>query len=1502
MNIPLVNQTGKKTEFVRIFVILKELTTFNHMKNIYSLFLLVSMAGLSFMGSAHAQELPAKQGLEPVALTPDEMFVLSSIPELPLPIKYLGPDAPLLPSSIDNSTQPYFRPITWQSGYECGQSAGIAFNFTYEIDRLRNLAANTTNNQYPTHFAWDFMNNGDNYTGASCFDGWEIVRACGTMNVTDYGGSLGFGGYKRWISGYDAYYNGMHNRISTMHRIRCDSPDGLLTLKYWLFEHLEGSAVGGVANLYGQYFTPSAVLPVGTPEAGKFVQVTWGPSPSHTWTVCGYNDSIRYDFNSDGLYTNNIDINGDGVVDMRDWEIGGLKIANGYAGTGWGNQGFCYMMYKQLADAIGYGGIWNHSVYIIDTKQNCDPRLTYKVTLKHTCRNKLKVTAGVSTNLSATVPDYILEFPIYKFQGGAYYMQGGTTEADKTIEFGLDVTPLLDYVTSGQMAKFFLNVQENDPSNADNGTIVSYALVDYTGTTPQVITCSSSNVPVANNTTTRLSVNYSLPINKPAITTVNLPPAMIYQPYSYQLGATNGATPYRWDVKMEYPESLNPATFPTTNTQQLTLTNNNSGFATKVLDFHFPFFRKYVDTLYIFADGYIMFDDSPYTWPYLIDKQLLFKYTPIICPFNCDLNLYPGQGDGIWYEGNSSYAIIRWKASIYGMAGSSSVNVAVKFYPNGTLEFYYGTMNYPVSTTWTGGISGGDNKNYQYSLLNNSPTITTNTVDHFTGCGYPVEMNISDDGLFTGTPQYPYSNLPIKFRCTDNSNLTDTKILTFNVNGLLLNYSILSGNDSIIEYGETAYMTLTITNLGSQPINNINLWITKTDPYITLLDSAEFISVVPGNQTITIPNAFSFHVASNVPNAHPFVISLHVSSSNQNYTRALEMKAFAPDISIGNIVLLDGDNGQLDPGETTPMLVNILNAGGAKASNINTVFVSSDPLLTLNVSSGTILMLKPDSTSSIMLNVTAGPQAPFEHLYRMGVNTTAANGYAVSDSAYLFSGEIIEDFETGGYTKFPWYFGTAPWYMDTNAPYEGIYDSRSGWIFDNQESTMVMNINVLEAGTISFMKYVSCENDPNGTNYDYLAFLIDDVEMGRWDSVITWSKETYPISAGYHTIKWLYHKDYSVSAFWDCALIDFIKFPAFEGALPVLSVSPPSIYKNIDPWQTGTEPVYVANPGGGELDFSAMVFDTITNKKTKSVENLEGSYIECYTDGFVPGQAFSWTFCLHNQSTDNENIKDVRIEFPWDITVNTATNFSGGSLGDLVFTGTTGGAADLNWHGQTTGGQGVVKPGETATALVTGTIPEPYMNDVFLVYIMKGDSTGSQLHRSPGYMKLNNFGLSNTWLSLTNNTGSLLHNESDTIMLQFTTNGLDTGSHTCSVIVRDFYNNKVVIPVTMHIQGPVNIPGINTDNPHALMACPNPFTASTRIRYQLDESSDVMLLIADIRGKTVRTLFRKLQGKGRYEATWDGTGDIGAPVPPGVYTCRLTDGKRMSVIKLVTVK
>jgi hypothetical protein len=1083
-------------------------------------------------------------------------------------------------------------------------------------------------------------------------------------------------------------------------------------------------------------------------------------------------------------------------------------------------------------------------------------------------------------------------------------MQGGNTEADKTIEFGLDLAPLINQINNGQTAKFFLQVQENDPSGVSTGEIVNYALIDYSSGTPVTISCPSTNIAIANNTTTRLSVNHTFSVARPDITTTSLPPAYLYQMYNYQLTAAGGVVPYLWDAKLDYPETNSAATFPTVSNQQLTLTDNNSGYALVNLPFDFPFYKRSVNKLHVYADGYITFDDQPFTWPYLIDKMLLFKYTSIISPFMTDLCLYPSQSDGLWYQYDGPAVTLRWKASVYNMSGSSNLNFAVKLYKTGKIEFYYGTMNYPTSTSWTGGISSGDNKNYQFSLLNNAPSVTANTLDQMTACGYPAEMQITEDGLLTGTPVHAYQNSPITFQVTDNNNISDTKTLLFSTAGLLVNYSINSGGDSIIEFGETTYLNLIITNTGTQTIHNVNTWITETDPYISMIDSTQSVGDIGAGQNVTINNAFALSVSPVVPNNHQFTILLHLSSAEQNFERPLDMMAWAPTINVADITLQDGDNGRLDPGETTDMLVSFKNSGGATASDVIATISAIDPYLTINNGTGNIGTLKPDSTKSVMFNITVSGEAPFENLYKMNSALTANNGYTSNDTLFLFSGEIIEDFETGNFNKFPWYLGgNGLFYVDGLEHYEGNYCTRSGWIVDNEESTLNLNVQVLQNGKISFYRKVSCENDPNGTNYDYLGFYIDNIEMSRWDGNLNWAKVSFDVTPGYHTFKWVYHKDYSLSVGSDCAWVDFITFPPIAGAFPVISASPATFEKSLDMGQVSDTSFIVFNDGGGILDFSALVFDTTANKGSGETDNLTGSYISCSIQGFLPGQDFAWTFTVHNNSPDNEYINHIKMDFVPGILINTATNFSGGSLGDLQFQGTTGNGATLNWHGTSPGGMGVIKPGETAATIISGTVDESIFNDIFIVYSIRGDNTGTQPHAPSGYVKLNNYSLPNTWLTLSDNFGTLFGGQSDTVMVHFNAQNLPANSYSCNIVINDLFNNSVVIPVVMHVLDTTTISRINDpENKWNTTCYPNPFSNLTRIGYGIPCQTNMKVEVFDINGHKVKILVSTLQKAGNYYLTWDGTNDSGNPVASGVYYCRFQSGEKNESVKMILMR
>ncbi len=83
---------------------------------------------------------------------------------------------------------------------------------------------------------------------------------------------------------------------------------------------------------------------------------------------------------------------------------------------------------------------------------------------------------------------------------------------------------------------------------------------------------------------------------------------------------------------------------------------------------------------------------------------------------------------------------------------------------------------------------------------------------------------------------------------------------------------------------------------------------------------------------------------------------------------------------------------------------------------------------------------------------------------------------------------------------------------------------------------------------------------------------------------------------------------------------------------------------------------------------------------------------------------------------------------------------------------------------------------------------------------------------------------------------------------------------------------------------------------------PNPFNPTTRIKYQLQESSTVYLSIYNMLGQHIRTLVNSSQAAGSYAAEWDGRNNLGASVPSSVYMYTIIAGDFVQTRKMMLLK
>ena len=1118
-----------------------------HVKKFLSCFILCAYV---LMGWAQpVSEIDRQYAQMGTLLSPADEALLRGCPVLKLDAIQRTRD---LPAAVDNSTLPFMTPIYHQSALECGQSSSIVYTFSYEINCRRGLENNNNTRRYPSHFAWNFCNGGTN-RGVSFMDTWQVIRTAGTPTVAQWGGSYNFGGPTYWASGYNLYYQAMRNRIVEFYAIPTDTEEGILTLKHWLHNHLRGDAYGGLANFYSTH-VPNGhemlhQIPEGTPHAGMWIVPNFQNNVNHGQTIVGYDDSICWDYNGDGRYTNDVDLNHDGVIDIHDWEVGAVIFCNSF-GTDFANAGYSYLPYRKLAELPAQGGIWNSCVYVVDVKDEVSPRLTYKATVSHTCRGRIKLMAGVAANVNAQRPDHTTEWAVFNFQGGEHYMQGDSTDTGRSLELGLDVSRLLEFLTPGQPAKFFFEVVENDPDDVSNGQVVSFSLMDYQGFLPTEIACTQTNVPIANNDTTFLSLVASVDFSRPQMFP-NPPMMTAFQEYSYQIPASGGKEPYRFEFTKEFEIEEFTSAYPNVDGNDVALSNANTGYATVTLPFSFPFYGNDYDQICIYADGYITFRNNTYNWPFLQNTDYQVLNTEMIAPFRTDLTV-----SNLKVKSESEVVSIFVQAKQTNNA-SSAVNFTVKLYPDGMIEYYYGTMNYNGSDAISA-VSRGDSRIFQRTdASEKTAAAVANRCFRFIPPHKPDFLTLSRDGVLAGTSTEAFTGKPVSVTCFDNNDQRHDTVLILNCeydNMLTItDLQISAGEDDIINPGEEVELSFTVRNMDSLPYNDCNITFSIGNGHVQMMDNEEYFGYISGGNAYTLNRAIRFRVDENTP--HLTILDFAVTITNDRYpqTNVLSFPVYSYQIEIQNFSISDGNNRRLDPDETDTLYVTFVNRSNLQATDVQFHLHFNEPDILLLDSRDDCYLL--DANTSYLATFVFRPTATFSSLQVVDalIDVTVGATFYRTLSVPLVGDVNCEGFDDGLPETYEM-GDSADWVRVSDVSVTGSYSMKSGVITHDQSSAMVLNFMALRSGQVSFFYKTSTEN-----NYDWLNFYIDGQKVDRWSGLHDWTYVYYDVTAGEHTLMWQYAKDYSVNGNGDCVWIDEVCLPLENEAEPQLRITPAAV-------------------------------------------------------------------------------------------------------------------------------------------------------------------------------------------------------------------------------------------------------------------------------------------------------------------------------------------------------
>ncbi|NLM90996.1 MAG: gingipain R, partial [Candidatus Cloacimonetes bacterium] len=347
-------------------------------------------------------------------------------------------------------------------------------------------------------------------------------------------------------------------------------------------------------------------------------------------------------------------------------------------------------------------------------------------------------------------------------------------------------------------------------------------------------------------------------------------------------------------------------------------------------------------------------------------------------------------------------------------------------------------------------------------------------------------------------------------------------------------------NDNIFTTGETVFLDMNLSNIGSETATSVSVTLSTNDSYVTLLNPTLTIGDInSGNVSST--GTFQIQLSNSIPDEH--TVNLHIfiaTSDGETFENNCNFIAYAPAISWGPLQINDSlgnNNGRIDAGENVTITFNVTNSGHCDAADISTTLIVNGVSHLITPIISTIENLPVSQTGQMIYNVTFSSQIPMG----TSVQLTAMTMFGEYLSIHTYTivvGIVMENFDFG-FSNFPWVFEGGNWTISPDS-FNGSMAAKSPSINNNSSSSISITYQCPQAGEISFWKKVSSE-----PSCDFLKFYINGILKFQWSGTDDfWSQVTYPVSPGTNVFKWEYVKDNGSYQGSDCAWLDDIIFPS----------------------------------------------------------------------------------------------------------------------------------------------------------------------------------------------------------------------------------------------------------------------------------------------------------------------------------------------------------------------
>lgn len=218
-----------------------------------------------------------------------------------------------------------------------------------------------------------------------------------------------------------------------------------------------------------------------------------------------------------------------------------------------------------------------------------------------------------------------------------------------------------------------------------------------------------------------------------------------------------------------------------------------------------------------------------------------------------------------------------------------------------------------------------------------------------------------------------------------------------------------ANNNSLLEFGETALINMSVKNIGSEDASSVTTTITTEDEFVTVLDAEHTYGNVAVDASVDGADAYKLTATNNIPDGHSINFKVISTNGTDNWESTLSIPVKAPKMKIGEFVIDDSEgnnNGVIERGETAKVKITIKNIGHAKVENVTTALSTEATGITIAQAEVSTTSIDIEGSVEVEYTVTADANISPETKVILKIETVGSTHYTAEKEVETLIGPV----------------------------------------------------------------------------------------------------------------------------------------------------------------------------------------------------------------------------------------------------------------------------------------------------------------------------------------------------------------------------------------------------------------------------------------------------------------------------------------------------------------